>query len=154
MKTIAQEDFTQALNILFKEAFEGMQGSVGNIFLDRDVGIFSTLGNIEADKASIEYGSTTIAAQCEHVRFYLELMNNFLCNNYRMMDYNLSWKIKTVDEDDWDDLRQNLARMYQTVSDTFKQSDEWNLDTITIAMGMLTHTAYHLGAIRQLAKNL
>lgn len=154
MKTIQQEDFTQSLYILFKEAFEGMQGEVGNIFLDRHVGIFSTLGSIEYDKASMEIGNTTIAAQCEHVRFYLELMNNFLRNNFRIMDYNQSWKIKTVDEDDWDDLRQNLAKMYQTVCDTFKESDEWNLDTITIAMGMLTHTAYHLGAIRQLAKKL
>lgn len=153
-KKIEQADFTKALNVLFKEAFEGMAGNVGNIFLDQNVGIFSTLGTIDADSASIQAGSASIASHCEHVRFYLELMHNFLKKDYRMLDYQQSWKVKTVSEVEWDDLRQDLARMYQTVSDTFEQSDEWNLDTITIAMGMVTHSAYHLGAIRQLAKNL
>jgi hypothetical protein len=68
------------------------------------------------------------------------------------VDFNRSWNVKSVTEDEWDLLRENISKIYRKVSETFEANEEWNLDTITVAMGILAHTAYHLGAIRQIIK--
>ena len=154
MKTINQADFTTALSILFKETFEGMPTAEEQVYLAHDTGIFATLGAISAEKASTETNSTTIAAHCEHARFYIELLDNYLNRDMRVIDFKQSWNVKTVSENDWDDLRENLSKVYRKTSETLEKNDVWGLDTITVAMGIVAHTAYHLGAIRQMAKNL
>ncbi len=154
MKTINNADFTQALSILFKETFEGIPAPGQQVYLDRDAGIFATLGAIDAAQASTDINSTTIAAHSEHTRFYLELLDNYLNEDMRIVDFKQSWRIKTVGEDEWDELRENMSKIYRKAGETLDKKDDWVLDTITVAMGIVTHTAYHLGAIRQMAKNL
>lgn len=154
MKTINQSDFTTSLAILFRETFEGMPTAEENVFLAHDTGIFLTLGKISAEQASTEINSTTIAAHSEHARFYIELLDNYLNKNMRVVNFNESWRIKIVSEDEWDDLRENLSNIYRKTTETFEKNEEWNLDAITVAMGIVAHTAYHLGAIRQIAKGL
>jgi len=154
MKTINQTDFTQALSILFRETFEGMPTPEELVYLDLDAGIFVTLGVIDASQASTETNSSTIAAHSEHARLYLELLDNYLNKDLRIIDFKQSWRVKTVGEDEWDALRENISKTYRKVSETFQKNDDWELDSITVAMGIIAHTAYHLGAIRQMAKNL
>ncbi len=154
MKTINQTDFTQALSILFRETFEGMPTREEQVYLDYDAGIFKTLGSIDAAQASAEINSNTIAAHSEHARFYLELLDNYLNKDFRVLDFKQSWRIKTVGEDEWDTLREEMSKIYRKVGETLDKNDEWALDSITVAMGIVAHTAYHLGAIRQMAKNL
>ncbi len=154
MKTINQTDFTTALAILFRETFEGMPTVEEQVFLTHESGIFITLGKIDSEKASTEINSTTIAAHSEHARFYIELLDNYLNKNMRVVNFNQSWKTKIVNENEWDDLRENLSNMYRKTTETFEKNEEWGLDTITVAMGIVAHTAYHLGAIRQLAKGI
>jgi len=154
MKTINRDDFTQALSILLRETFEGMPTPEEQVYLDRDAGIFMTLGRLNARQASTEINSGTIAAHCEHARFYLELLDNYLNKDFRILDFKQSWRIKTVGEDEWDALRENVSRTYRKISETFEKNEEWALDSITVAMGVVAHTAYHLGAIRQLVKNI
>lgn len=153
MKTINQADFTTALSILFKETFEGMPTAEEQVYLAHDAGIFATLGKISAEQASTETDSTTIAAHGEHARFYIELLDNYLNRDMRVVDFKKSWRVSNVSENEWDDLRGNLSKVYRKTSETFEKNDVWGLDTITVAMGILAHTAYHLGAIRQMAKN-
>jgi hypothetical protein len=152
MKTINQEDFTKSLAILFKETFEGMVAPDENIFTDKESSFFSTIGKIDAAKASAEKNQTTIAAHSEHARFYIELLDNYLNKNFHVVDFNRSWNVKSVTEDEWDLLRENISKIYRKVCETFEANEEWTLDTITVAMGILAHTAYHLGAIRQIVK--
>ena len=154
MKTINQDDFTQALSILFRESFEGMTTPEEQVFLDLNTGMFTTLGKISAEQASTEINSNTIAAHAEHARFYIELLDNYLNKVLRIMDFKESWRIKPVSEDEWDKLRENLSRTYRKLSETLQKNEEWNLNTITVAMGIVAHTAYHLGAIRQMVKNV
>ena len=154
MNTINPEDFKTSLAILFRETFEGMEKIEENVYLSHDTGIFITLGKISAEDASTEINSTTIAAHSEHTRFYIELLDNYLNKNMRVVNFNQSWEIKTVNEDEWDDLRENISRVYRKTTETFEKNEEWNLDTITVAMGIIAHTAYHLGAIRQIAKGI
>lgn len=154
MKTINHEDFSQALLILFRETFEGMPTPEEQVVLDRDAGIFTTLGVIDAQAASTEINSNTIAAHCEHARFYIELLDNYLNGDFRILDFKQSWAVTTVSEDEWDELRENISRTYRKISETFEKTQGWALDSITVAIGIIAHTAYHLGAIRQMAKNL
>jgi hypothetical protein len=154
MKTINLDDFTQGLSILFRETFEGMPTPEEQVYLARDTGIFVTLGAIDAARASAEINSNTIAAHSEHTRFYLELMDNYLNKDFRVLDFKQSWSIKTVTEDEWDMLRENMSAFYRKVGETLEKNEHWQLDTITVAMGIVAHTAYHLGAIRQMAKNV
>ena len=152
MKTINQEHFTTALSILFKETFEGMPTAEEQVYLAHDTGIFATLGKISAEKASTQFNGATIAAHSEHARFYIELLDNYLNKNMRVVDFKQSWRVTTVSENDWDDLRENLSKVYRKTSETLEKNEVWGLDTITVAMGIIAHTAYHLGAIRQMTK--
>ena len=152
MKTINQEDFTTALSILFRETFEGMPTKEEQVYLAHNTGIFSTLGSLSAEQASTEINGATIAAHSEHARFYIELLDNYLNRDMRVIDFKQSWKVTTVNDDEWDDLREKIAKLYGKTSETLEKNDVWGLDTITVAMGIVAHTAYHLGAIRQIAK--
>lgn len=150
---IAKADFVKAVMVLFRETFEGIRTQDGAIFLDDGVGVFTTLGNISAARASAETNANTIAAHAEHARFYLELLDNYLNKNFSVVDFKQSWRVRAVSEDEWDALRENLSKAYRKTSETFERGDaEWTLDTITVAVGIVAHTAYHLGAIRQMLK--
>lgn len=154
MKTINQEDFTKSLFALFKETFESTNTAFGTMYLDQNTGLFATLENIDAEKASRfpAENSPTIAAHCEHVRFYLDFLNNYLKEDFKMADWKDSWNVKTVNETEWTALCGQLHKAYQNVTDTFEEIETWNDFKISGAMGILAHTAYHLSAIRQILK--
>ena len=154
MKTINQADFTNSLFALFKETFEGTSTAFGTMYLDQGTGFFDTIEPIDAEKASrsVTDGATTIAAHCEHVRFYLEFLNNYMTEKFTMVDWKDSWKVKTVTDAEWTALRGQLHKTYQKVTDTFNEVETWNDFKITGALGILAHTAYHLSAIRQILK--
>ena len=154
MKTINQEDFTSSLSALLKETFESTDTAFGTMYLDKGTGFFATIENISAELASrsVSAGGTTIAAHCEHTRFYLEFMTDYLNEDFKMVDWKDSWKVKTVDETEWNALRGQMQKTYQKVSDMVAEIEMWNDFKISGALGILAHTAYHLSAIRQLAK--
>ena len=154
MKTINQNDFTSSLFALLKETVEGTSSAFGTMYLDQGTGFFDTIEGVDFERASrsVREGDTTIAAHCEHVRFYLEFLSNYMNEKFMMADWKDSWKIKTVDEAEWTALRGQLHKAYQVVTDTFNEVETWNDFKISGALGILTHTAYHLSAIRQILK--
>lgn len=154
MKTINQADFTSSLFALLKETFEGTNTAFGTMYLDNGTGLFDTIDKVDFEQASrsVPEGATTIAAHCEHVRFYLDFLNNYMTANYTMVDWKDSWKVKTVSEAEWTALRGQLHKAYQQVTDTFNEIESWNDFKISGALGILAHTAYHLSAIRQILK--
>ena len=74
IKTEPQERFSKALLDILEETFELHHG----IYLDEDTSLLTTLEQISNDEASIPTGDccATIAAQVEHVIFYLEVMEH------------------------------------------------------------------------------
>ena len=154
MKTINQADFTNSLFALFKETFEGTNTAFGTMYLDQGTGLFDTIEKIDAAQASkaIREDGATIASHCEHVRFYLEFLSNYMNEKFMMADWQESWKIKTVSDAEWMALRGQLQKTYQIVTDTFNEIETWNDFKISGALGILAHTAYHLSAIRQISK--
>ena len=71
-----------------------------------------------------------------------------------MVDWKDSWNTQTVNEKEWNALRGQMQKAYQKVSDMIDEVETWNDFKISGALGILAHTAYHLSAIRQLAKNM
>ena len=69
------EHFIESVAYLLRETFEGSPEGLPSAFLDRGIGFFNTLAELSADQVSREFGETTIAAQTEHAKFYLAVLN-------------------------------------------------------------------------------
>ncbi len=154
--SIKKEDFTNNLLNFFKETFEGTTPN-GNSFIDKGTGLFDTIENISADAASKSLGgggSATIAAHLEHTRFYLVALQEFMNGRTEKVDWKTSWSINNVSESVWDSLKENTRKEYEKVTATFNSIETWNDDKISDALGIVVHTAYHLGAIRQILKTV
>ncbi|MET0754117.1 MAG: DinB family protein, partial [Pyrinomonadaceae bacterium] len=134
--------------------FEGSPEGQGSAYLDRGIGIFNTLDKLSAEDVSREVSKTTIAAQTEHAKFYLDRLCEFMNGRTERVNWEQSWLIETVSAEEWDALREGARKSYEGVLRCFADIEDWSEDNVGMAMGMLAHTAYHLGAIRQLAKNL
>lgn len=154
MKTINQDDFLKSMLALVKETFEGTETDYGTMYLDKETSLFATLETVDAETASRTIGERgpTIAAHCEHLRFYIDFLNNYLNENFEIVDWKESWVTVSVNKKEWNALRGRLHKAYQTVIDTFNDIETWNDHKISGALGILTHTAYHLSAIRQMLK--
>ncbi len=150
MTTIKSEHFTNALITLLDETFDNVKG----IYLDKNTSLFETLADITAEEASIPVGGkcATLAAQVKHVAFYLDVVDKSVRDpNYPRVDWGEIWRtVNVVTPEEWqtiqDELRTNYNRILQLIDDTPEWSSERQIGG---AIGVVVHTAYHLGEIRQ-----
>ncbi len=149
---IEKDYFIKSLAYLLHETFEGSPEGQGSAYLDRGVGIFATLDKLSADAVSREVNGTTIAAQIEHAKFYLDRLCEFIHGRTEKVNWEQSWLIDEVSDEEWNALRGTVRRSYENALICFAENQNWSEDNVGMAIGMLAHTAYHLGAIRQLAK--
>ena len=151
---IKKEDFLDNISYLLRETFEGSPEGQGSAYLDRGVGVFATIEKISAETASHSIGGNeaSIAAHLEHARFYLTALVEFMNGRTEKIDWNESWSVKTVNETEWNFLKENVQRDYKKTMESFQAIENWNDDNIGEAMAIVAHTAYHLGAIRQILK--
>ena len=156
MKSVAQSRFTEISFQLLKETFEGPPATGGSAFLDKGGGLFQTVEQVTPQMASTEIrpGGPTIAAHIEHVRFYVGVHYKLMRGSTDAIDWEQSWRTRTVNLAEWDDLRRELRRAYSSLIEHFRAVDSWGEDEISVAMAIIAHTAYHLGAVRQLIRTL
>lgn len=152
--TIASRAFVESVAYLLRETFEGSPEGQPSAYLDRGVGIFITLDALSAEAASKEFRGTTIAAQTEHAKFYLDRMCEFINGRTEKVDWDASWLIETVNETEWGALRDSVRRSYENTLKCFASVEDWQDDRVGEAIAMIAHTAYHLGGIRQIVKGL
>jgi hypothetical protein len=150
---ITRAQFVEAVAYLLRETFEGSPPGQPSAYLDRGVGFFSTLDEVSADQASKEFHGTTAAAQTEHAKFYLDRLCEFLNGRTASVNWEDSWLIETVTDDEWIALRHTVRKSYEEVLRCLADITDWNERQTGMAVGMVAHTAYHLGAIRQIVKN-
>ncbi len=150
-ETIATKDFVDNLFTLLVETFENPPK---HMYLDRKAGLFDTLNVISAEQASrpIAEGGTSIAAQVEHTRFYLDAIEQFMNGRTEKVDWQESWQVEKVTPEAWERLKQDLKVAYESVTTKFKSIEAWGDDEVGDSMAMVVHTAYHLGAIRQMMR--
>lgn len=152
METIRKDDFLIDVLVVLRETFEGSPDGESSAYLDRGVGVFPTLAGISADEASRDFGGTTIAAQTEHAKFYLDRLVEFINGRTDSVNWDDSWLIETVNDAEWDALRAAAAKSYEGVLRCFAEIEVWDQNNIGDAVAIIAHTAYHLGSIRQIAK--
>jgi len=148
--TIPAKIFTEELVALLTETFESVQG----VYLDRGTSLLETLAGITAEEASIPVGNkcATIAAQVAHVCFYLDVLDRYLkTGQNERVDWGEIWRtVREVTPAEWDASRERLRRAYLRTMEMVKTYDHWETEnSVGGAIGMLVHTAYHLGEIRQ-----
>ena len=150
---IAKDAFLKSVLYLLRETFEGAPEGEGSAYLDRGVGFFSTLEKLSAEQVSREFGATTIAAQTEHAKFYLDRICEFMTGRTERVNWEQSWLILDVNDAEWDALRQSARKSYENTLRCLAGIEDWSEDNVGMAMGMIAHTAYHLGAVRQIMKS-
>ncbi|HET7578819.1 MAG TPA: hypothetical protein VFK33_06025 [Bacillales bacterium] len=147
------ETLRNSIKTMVKETFEGPP-SKGGMFTEprQNSGLFGTLDQLTANEASIAVNGMTVAAHADHIRFYLWGTNAILKTGKQPeMDWEESWKINLVDEKRWNRIREELRHEYLTLLETLNVI-EWNEPLTKEALASLAHSAYHLGAIRQMVK--
>lgn len=149
---IALERYTSVLYDLFDETFEKVSG----IYLDRNTSLFETLDTISAEEASIPVSARcgTLAAQVEHIRFYLDVMETWMLDPERSpitLDWGEVWRrVSAVTPEEWEESKARLRGSYERIIGRLKSQETWEGENdIGIPLTFIVHTAYHLGEIRQ-----
>ena len=148
-----------SLTRLFSELVDGVNDQAQAFMLNSgDVGLLRSLDKISATEASRSvHGGATIAAHAEHVRYGLSLMNRWAReggNPFADAAWDAAWKISAVDDTRWEDIRKGLrdeARHWMEVLDAPRAVSALEL---TGMISSIAHLAYHLGAIRQINKDV
>jgi enamine deaminase RidA (YjgF/YER057c/UK114 family) len=149
---IEKGKFLGSLAYLLRETFEGSPEGQMSAYLDHGTGYFSTIDGLTAENASREISSMTIAAQTEHAKFYLDRLCEFMNGRTERVRWDDSWLIETVNDTEWEALRAGMRKSYENALKCLADVEDWGEERVGMAMGMIAHSAYHLGAIRQLAK--
>jgi hypothetical protein len=142
--------FTAALHGLLDETFDNVHG----YYLDPGTSMFETLATISAQEASVPVGGkcATLAAQVKHVAFYLDVVEKALrTQQYEQQDWDKIWReTSAVTPEEWESLKFSLRQSYERIKELIGDTAEWPGERqIGSAMGIIVHTAYHLGEIRQ-----
>ena|SRR5665648_543925 len=135
---------------LLQETFEKSQG----YFLDANTALFETLKNISAEQASIPVGGkcATLAAQVSHITFYLQSLEGVITGGgFQQVDWGEIWRtVNQVTQMEWESILSELQQKYKYICSLVREKSAWNreeeLDSI---LGIIAHSAYHLGEIRQ-----
>lgn len=136
--------------MLLKGSFRKVQG----IYLNKNTSMFETLAGISAEEASIPVGGKcdTLAAQVKHVGFYLEGIEQAMCDpNAPQADWGEIWRTTSqVTPEEWQFIQDELRTKYQSIRKFIESVPEWpNEMAVGTAMAIIAHSAYHLGEIRQ-----
>lgn len=151
----ADSIFQRALKTLLIEIFDGPPGQAAYLLNPGDPGLLRQIDGIDAQAASTRPmpGTTTVAAHVDHVHYGLTLLNRWAAgeeNPWADSDWSASWKRGTVTEEEWGALRKKLRSEVERWKAAVEMRTEWDEISAPGALSSAAHTAYHLGAIRQI----
>lgn len=151
-------ELTPVLTRLFSELVDGARAGAGAFILNSgDVGLLRSLDKLSAADASrsVDDGAT-IAAHAQHVRYGLSLMNRWASeggNPFADATWDAAWKMRAVDAPAWDEIRNGLRQEAHRWLKTLGTARDVSDVELAGLIGSIAHLAYHLGAIRQIAKD-
>ena len=151
--------FHHALSNMLTELFDGPPGQEAYVLNPGDPGLLRQLDTIDASTASTPFipGRTTIAAHVDHVQFGLAILIRWFAgdaNPWAGADFNASWKRPVVSEDQWRNLRDALRNDAAAWRKAVDARANWDNVAASAALSTAAHTAYHIGAIRQILAGL
>jgi len=152
-------DFSGILSRLFSELVDGANDPSGAFMLNSgDIGLLRSLDLLSASAASrsVDDGAT-IAAHAQHVRYGLALMNRWAKeggNPFADAKWEEAWTIAAVNDTDWQQIRAGLREEASAWMQTLSSPREVNGVELSGMIASVAHLAYHLGAIRQIDKDV
>jgi hypothetical protein len=147
--------FHGAIVKLLIEIFEGPPGDEAYILNPGDSGLLRQLESISAATASTRPSPTKppLAAHADHVLYGLSLLNRWMAgeeNPWAGADWNASWRVVSVTEEEWRAMVSKLRQASTTWRERAAKRQDWNPVDAAGTISSVAHTAYHLGAIRQI----
>ena len=147
-----------AFTRLFAELVDGTSGPSGGFILNSgDVGLLRSLDRLSPAEASRSVNDgATVAAHAQHVRYGLGLMNRWAAEGgdpFADAKWDEAWKTSAVDAPTWTEIRNGLrdeAHRWLTALGSPREVTDVELCGM---MASIAHLAYHLGAIRQIARD-
>ena len=157
--TTTDSVFQLALSNMLTEIFDGPPGQEAYVLNPGDPGLLRQLETIDASTASTPLvpGRSTIAAHIDHVQFGLSILTRWFAgeaNPWAGADWNGSWKRTVVSEEQWRSLRDALRNDAQSWRNAVATRTSWDNMSAAAALSTAAHTAYHIGAIRQILAGL
>ena len=152
------DDFHRSLGDLFREVAHGVGEDAPAFTLNPgDAGLLASLDHLPADVASrSSNGGATIAAHTDHLRYGLSLMNRWAAGEhdpFSSADWTRAWQTTTVTEAEWQQLRADLRAEVDRWLQALRSDRNVRGAELDAVVGTVIHLAYHLGAIRQIAKD-
>ena len=153
--TGADSVFQRALSNMLTEIFGGPPGQEAYVLNPGDSGLLRQLDAIDAKIASTSptHGQKSIAAHVDHLYFGLAVLNRWAAgdaNPWADADFNASWQRTIVAEDQWRALRDGLRLEVDKWQKAVAARASWDDMSAAAGLSTVAHTAYHLGAIRQI----
>ena len=149
-KQIPISEVATGFRFLLTETFESVQGA----YLDKGTSLFETLAQISAEGASQPMGDcATIAAHVAHTRYYLEVLEDRMFGrDLSYVDWDQIWQeVSSVDEAAWEAMIADLRSTYARIKGHLDGAEEWTgITELSSLLGIIAHSAYHLGEIRQM----
>ncbi|MDQ3654160.1 MAG: hypothetical protein M3457_03645 [Chloroflexota bacterium] len=142
------DHFKAAILEILDETFDTHHG----LYLDRGTSLFETLATVSVAEASIPVSAScaSIAAQVNHVIYYLDVLNGDLSGNEpASVDWSQAWTIGPVNDKEWAALIGRLRTSAEETRTLLSSTTAWNEDAAYAAVSIAVHTAHHLGEIRQ-----
>ena len=98
-------------------------------------------------------GRKPVVAHSNHMLYGIELANRALSGEegvYEGADWAVAWGLEKIDDQPWEELIDRIERESQLLIDLVNQRRDWGETLFTGVNAIAAHTAYHLGAIRQM----
>ena len=150
-------EFSSTLARLFAELVNGATDGGGAFMLNSgDAGLLRSLERLSPEDASQSTNAgATIAAHARHLQYGLSLMNRWAReggNPFADATWDVAWKTSRVDDEEWRSIRNGLEQESRRWLETLASPREVTDDDLAGMIGSIAHLAYHLGAIRQIAR--
>ena len=152
-------DVNPSLSRLFSELVDGTNGRGGGFVLNTgDIGLLRSLDALSAADASHSvHDGATIAAHAQHLRYGLSLMNRWAGeggNPFADAKWDDAWQVSEVDADAWKEIRDGLGDEAHRWLEALGSPREVAGVELTGMISSIAHLAYHLGAVRQIDKQV
>lgn len=142
---------------LYRELFEGVPRGQPSWITSGgpEGGVNGAIAGLTAEQASRSLNGVTLASHVEHLRWAVQVVNDYYDGKASVPEWSESWLVSTVDDAAWSKLRQDLRVAGDTLLTNLREPIPWDQPMGRQAMlSSYGHTAYHLGAIKQMCKQL
>lgn len=150
---------SQALRTILAELVGGAGADACWVLNQKDPGLLKSLDRLSAADASrvSPEGGAPIAAHVDHVLYGFDILNRWIDGEkdaFDKADYSQSWQRTDVTDGEWTSLRERLARAIRSWDAVLPHIRGDQQLLVTGAVAIITHLAYHFGAIRQINRSI